>query len=327
MINDSEISVIVQGPILRGQRKKDNLTENCLISIRQVLPKAEIILSTWVNSDTSNLDADIIIENVDPLNYKLNISDTLTVDNNVDRQIVSALTGLKASSRKYCLKIRTDAVVFRTGFISGFQEKMNRCEELKIFNERIVCPSSYNPKRTGLLFYFIDWFQFGLREDLINLWDIPTTRQKYGNNFDSRVANYFTEPLPEQYIWSEFLLKHISFDFKEKCQYSNELYDISEGSIINNVKQMDLKKFGIISQKHPNPSQKSLTYSTIEWLKLYKRYCDPGYEIGIYNQVINMPIGIYKDIATIFYKIKNMGHKQMPSFYSKASRIYRSVVR
>ena len=55
MIKSEDISVVVQGAI-----DKFN-TPKCLKSIRKVLPRAEIVLSTWEKSDVNGLDYDILV--------------------------------------------------------------------------------------------------------------------------------------------------------------------------------------------------------------------------------------------------------------------------
>ena len=58
MINSIDISVVVQGAI-----DKEN-TPKCLKSIREFLPNAKIILSTWKNSNVENLDYDMLVEKI-----------------------------------------------------------------------------------------------------------------------------------------------------------------------------------------------------------------------------------------------------------------------
>ena len=54
-IKSANISVVVQGAIGTN-------TEQCLQSVRRFLPSAEIVLSTWVGADTTNLDYDKLID-------------------------------------------------------------------------------------------------------------------------------------------------------------------------------------------------------------------------------------------------------------------------
>ena len=64
MIETKDIAVVVQGAI-----DKEN-TPKCLMSIRKFLPDAEIILSTWEDSDVAGLDYDNLLLNKDPGGYR-----------------------------------------------------------------------------------------------------------------------------------------------------------------------------------------------------------------------------------------------------------------
>jgi hypothetical protein len=79
MINHNDISVIVQGAI-----DKD-LTKKSLESIRAFMPEAEIILSTWEDSDLTSLDYDKLVLSKDPGFIKVNLL------GNTNRQIVGRL--------------------------------------------------------------------------------------------------------------------------------------------------------------------------------------------------------------------------------------------
>ena len=61
MIKSTDISIVVQGSVENREE-----TIKCLNSIRKILPQAEIILSTWEDSDIVNLDYDKLVLNKDP---------------------------------------------------------------------------------------------------------------------------------------------------------------------------------------------------------------------------------------------------------------------
>ena len=60
MIKSSEISIVIQGPIYK------NTTKRVCERMRQIFPQAEIIVSTWQGSDTSDLTYDVLVESKDP---------------------------------------------------------------------------------------------------------------------------------------------------------------------------------------------------------------------------------------------------------------------
>jgi hypothetical protein len=168
-IEDRQVSVIVQGPIVGGEDESqpELSTRRCLQGIRRLLPNSEIILSTWKGTNTNHLPCDILIENDDPgcwirkHGYR----------NNVNRQIVSTREGLRMASRPYAVKLRSDCELVHAGFLSGFYCSEPRSAQLQLFNERVVACEMFfrNPAHVPLLFHISDLFMFGLRDDLFDL--------------------------------------------------------------------------------------------------------------------------------------------------------------
>ena len=78
--------------------------------IRKYLPKSKIILSTWDGSNVNGLDYDIVIFNKDPGGSLCSANDDKIL-NNVNREIVSTLAGLKVCKTKYVFKIRSDLII------------------------------------------------------------------------------------------------------------------------------------------------------------------------------------------------------------------------
>ncbi len=96
MIADREISVVVSGTVYQ------KMTEQCLNSIKHLMPEAEVIFSTWHGVDTSNPAADRIIFNDDPGNIKVYDHDGEIIANNFNRQIIATKQGILVASRNMC---------------------------------------------------------------------------------------------------------------------------------------------------------------------------------------------------------------------------------
>ena len=116
MIESKDISIVVQGAI------DIELTTLCLKSIRKILPNSQIILSTWQGSNINDLDYDVLIENKDP---GCTVCSKQNGKNNINRQIVSTISALKAVKTKYVLKLRSDMILTNLNFIKAFI-KFNR---------------------------------------------------------------------------------------------------------------------------------------------------------------------------------------------------------
>ena len=150
-MDNSEISVVFQGPLVFD--KERCLTNSCMNTVRSILPGAEIILSTWKTENIISIEGanfDILVINEDPGTFSILPDST---GSNVNRQIISTLNGLKAATRKYALKMRTDNYLTHAGFKEYFGRYLKRCMEFKILEERVLALAfgTVNPRRCVVL--------------------------------------------------------------------------------------------------------------------------------------------------------------------------------
>lgn len=331
-VDIKDISVVVQGGI------DAKLTAFCLKSIRRLLPTAEIVLSTWENSNVDGLDYDILILNKDPGGV---ICDpTWKIMNNVNRQIESSKNGLKAASRRFALKIRSDIELVGLNFISAWGiYDADRAESCRVFKNRIIINNLYcaDPYHTKFLFHMSDWVQFGLREDVLKLWDIPLqSNYDMGKYWEDKerpemdpVPTWFSRYTPEQYIWTECLRKNgISFSFEYHTDFSDENLSISELSFANNFVILDYKDFGIRFLKFdPYKWDYTKQYRHASWLLIYKKYCFPSFVIPMKYAWHNLLLSkdINEDIKRIrrhFYLFFNPIIKKSKNFFGWSRRLF-----
>ena len=91
-----------------------------MTSIRKLFPLSFIILSTWENSDTLDIEylCDKILYNRDPKGIPF--SKVHSTEFNLDRQIISSLNGLKEVTTKYSMKLRSDMIIKNRNFLKYF---------------------------------------------------------------------------------------------------------------------------------------------------------------------------------------------------------------
>lgn len=291
MIKPSDISVVVQGPIVGGpdDQYQQRLTYRCLESVRQHLPGAEVVLSTWRDSDVSGLTYDVLVESDDPGAWNwCREWEEAKIDkklNNGNRQIVCTRAGLRAATRPYAMKLRSDMTLEGTGFLKFFRKYNVRNAEWKILRDRVVASTVYagNPRRSLRPFHPSDWFFFGWREDVLNIWDIPLAPEPETSRW------YDTHPMPsndrnfdkvhrydvEQHMWVSFLRKHGRVAFRHKTDMSNDAINLSELTIANNLVLVEPEQLQIKFWKYSlSRLQGSLLYTHGEWRCLYRKYCD-----------------------------------------------------
>lgn len=288
-IDSKDISVVVQGAINPYTIRKT------LRSIRKHLPEAQIIISTWEGTDTSDFkkECDAILLNKDPGAYVFTPSGQLQ---NQNRQILSTQNGIKRASRKYVLKIRSDMKIMGTKFLSYYGKYLTRNPECKILKERVLINSVYTRKSIWekadgsvfpILFHPSDWMMFGLKEDMLKIWDIPLapepeTSQYFKNHPElPHDKLYLTRWHAEQYIWMMCLKKNgLQFDFDSYMSLNDELKYLSELSIANNFTLLEYKQeFDILCLKYLENDFSYEVMHSIDWLELYKKYCDSSFNI------------------------------------------------
>ena len=305
-ISPPSITVVVQGPVTI------DLTKRCLDSIRQYLPGAHIILSTWTDSPLENLDYDTLVLNQDPGGFPLFWEDSSNILNNVNRQIKSTLTGLKKVKTKYTLKIRTDMALTGTGFLNYFGKYPK--SKKTILNDRVLTCSFFtrNPrhKKTPLPFHPSDWFFFGKTQDILNIWDVPLMPVSDQNYFSkaspapSKIFKYLKSRFfPEQFIWISFLKKHLSISCRHALDISNENIELSEQSFANNLVILPLQTLNLRFLKGSIAAnyRPDLIYTYQGWKTLYNNHCGA-------RAFLN-PVDIQKISLTLQYQRPKISRK------------------
>lgn len=235
-IHSEDISVVIQGAI-DCEANKSKCQKACE-SVRQVLPGAEIILSTWKGSDTKGLTYDKLILNQDPGEiasfYDGKAGDK--TKNNINRQIVSTKNGIKAANRKYVMKLRSDSRLYSQKFLKYYEwvNSINEDSRLLVFEPRN--PYGYYNDR----FCICDFWFFGIKENMRTFWDIPLYRERKEKDW-----------LGEEYICLYQLSIFAGMSMEEIQNVREEYLEIYKEFIIKRFCIIPARKSGIISQKYP----------------------------------------------------------------------------
>jgi len=297
-INNEDITVVVQGPVqtLSDRPQEEGITLKCLNSVRQYLPGSKIILSTWNNQDLSNLDYDQLVINDDPGPNILNYSKKNKPHNeNTNRLIVSTLGGLKEVKTKYAIKLRSDNYLTGDGFKKLFLNYQERGENFKLFKQRVVVINTYFREYTrGMRSAFVvcDFFNFGLLEDVIKLWDRPLLSDFEFDPAKKGLVQSASAPLFRLDVTQELFLTPINqmLDKKIDLQHLLDVKDnklqICEEIYANNLVTATPKKVGVgLTVKFMGKARVSKFksrvsfYSHKKWQLLYQRYCDKSFVV------------------------------------------------
>lgn len=240
----SDISVVIQGAIDWSIDEKYLLpTTYCLTRrVRELMPEAEIILSTWRGQRTAGLLYDRIIESEDPGGQGAWPGFTI---NNVNRQIRSTMAGLNATERKYSLKIRSDMIIDGLKFLDEFCRAAPILVDKRAFFKNPIISNNISSRNTvpilrkfpdhPLLFHPSDHVHFGNSSDLIKLWDIPFQNESDAFYFFDRTlpnkwrAHELSRLAPEQHILTSSISRNSQLlDVRDYGVFNHELFDLSE---------------------------------------------------------------------------------------------------
>jgi len=276
VINSKDISVVVQGAV-------SEKTPECLKSIRTSLPDAEIVLATYINTDINGLDYDKAALIEDPGSYPYSNHPNSSRPNNINRQIKTTLEGLKTATRKYAFKLRSDFLINGCGFLDYFDKFPKSDPDYKIFKYKILScvffarnPHNHHP------FHPSDIAFFGLREDLINLFDIPLMTKDESTAYEANGYSY-CQYVPEQHLWIKCLLKNgKTTGLKHQRDVNDKNAADSEKYTASNFIYLDWNQFNLTAPTHLktfayNDFNDTITH--VEWRTLYKQYVDNAHEI------------------------------------------------
>jgi len=288
-IHSKDISVVVQGNTTGTPEDplEQQWTRRCLESLRQHLPDAELILSTYTDCDVRALNCDILVQSEDP--GFLDLQPLNNNQGNTNRQVITTQAGLAKATRSYAIKMRCDLVLQGADFLATFDAFPERAAAWRATKQRIICANAfcYDPTKLHQTAFMInDWFQFGLAEDLHTLWDLPLipALELVEPDQPNLLERYRYIPAQrytaEQYLWLNCLRKQGEIAFRDTHSFSDEIQNISEIALANNFIVLEMDQFPMECLKYPGLNQaifsKTGLYSHADWLELYARHCSDG---------------------------------------------------
>ena len=199
------LSVVVQGPVTRRSDGGDRrCIEDVLASLRLVFPDAQLILSTWQGTDTSGLDADVIVRSEDP--GPIIYGHPMINPSNVNRMTKSVLGGLAVASESFCIKTRTDAL-FTSSAIADLPQHVPGNGFPLESRIHITSLGTKSVATTLMPLHFSDLIHFGTTRDLIRLWSNKPCR--WDEIYHTRITRdgplRYMRMGPEQALYSGFL--------------------------------------------------------------------------------------------------------------------------
>ncbi|YCO05588.1 WavE lipopolysaccharide synthesis family protein [Vibrio sp. VNB-15] len=264
-LNDKDLSIIIQGKLYNG---KTYSSLDVLNSVRTYFPHAEVILSTWIG-DAIPKEIEALVDQVvlseDP-------GDTTPSQKplNINRQLVSSLAGLRAATRRFAIKTRTDILFTSDNILSMMttptpKERVYKVSKDMVLVSDITTRTHLRPNilqrkshksLTYMPFWVCDFLYAGLKEDLINIFDIPLYPDSYMIEYKgSRPSGHQHDfkYTPETYLTFTFLAKKNSVPFQYSFDNNPKATKFYEQSLVDNFLICSLQELGIDSAKYYLP--------------------------------------------------------------------------
>lgn len=273
-MNETEISVVVQGPWIAG------LSTEAMVTIRKHFPKADLIFSTCNDLDSVALEVlrevkARIILSLDPgesmfreFFHKDVRHHWIGINCNTNRQIVSTLAGLSAVTNPYVLKVRSDCRLESTRFLSIYEKyKIKKTNLLYRINSRVLVDRAVRAEHSP--FYVSDFYHFGATKDVIQIFDSvprqPASTEEICKCSKEEFNRLFMVS-PEQYIFSSFVGRNVPLLFRERHDLSQRNIELSNTIIDSELILLEDRYSGIYSQKYPDRPIDKDALGHDEWL-------------------------------------------------------------
>ena len=235
----SDLSVVLCGPYERPGEKFGG-TGKALRHIRELLPSAQIILSTWESVDlgaeaVANLIDKLVVSH-DPGPLQLVKFSGMIELSNFRRMVLSACAGIKTADRAYVMRLRTDGYLAGLGGLRHYEASadMKRASEWSMFAQPILIPTLYtrDPAKGGGVFHPSDLFHLGKREDILGLFEAALS----GAYFRRKLLPHEGSTLkPEQMLWLSYLkASGKAYSMRTEHTLSPQLIHASEALMENN---------------------------------------------------------------------------------------------
>lgn len=315
----TDLSIVFQGQV---NHHSSNFYDNVL-KTKAIFPSAEYILSTWKGAHEEYFYLfDIVILNEDP---GITAFDPLGIkDNNIFRQLVSTYNGLLSATKTYAIKIRTDFSIDGDIFIKKWESATRYKNKYNLFSDRILTLTlgTNDPKKSIPLFHCSDFFNFGLREDLLEFWNIgnvsrnSTTRyysiyEKIRHTLNGLSFEIFSV---EQEILISAInkIKKVNIDISDGQQFNMRLLKLSEMYILTNFILVSYSDSGIVPpDRFRNIRSEKIHYDEMGSANLllnYEKIFFRRFLLSLLNRFFwflkNLPMAILGILMALFFKIK-----------------------
>ncbi|MHA3893501.1 WavE lipopolysaccharide synthesis family protein [Acinetobacter sp. GXMZU3951] len=275
---------MIQGPIYSQYNIEDHV-----YAMRNILSESEFILSTNDEYIDKNSLFDCIIYNED-IDALPTLKFNQLSKNNINKQIISSLSGIKKATRPLVLKIRTDQFLNKIYFLEIWNNLKDINRKTSIGNGRILTTSlfSLNPRCFEHMAYHIsDMFLFGYKEDIQRYFSCP--RYEYENavwyeynkhaiHSNKNERKFRSRYAVEQWLVLNYLFNNQKFPINFHNDISKKIIDNFEEFLVDTFIIVHPRDIGLIMPKferdYDSIEVNLSCYSTLDYLNMLKKRRD-----------------------------------------------------
>lgn len=286
------LSLVMQGPMIGTDGEIDtSAIENVLLA-RRHYPQAEIIISTWRLGAKQQEILKALLEQAnvqwvwsqDPGPLRVQIHKQQIVSN-LNRLLVSAYEGIRASSREIVVKLRTDCRIENNNLLPLLETRfsaeplLKQSETFRVFSRHVINANLYARSPHGtrpFLYHPGDIFLMGRREDVLAFFTAPLATNDLMDPYGRRQPFAFMRRVPEQYFWMHCIMRQQEIDLTD--------YDLlltpanrrtSDRYYVSNFYPLSPQDLGFewlkLSKEYRWKDRWLSIYLPAEWQQIYKR--------------------------------------------------------
>ncbi|WP_162925645.1 WavE lipopolysaccharide synthesis family protein [Isoalcanivorax indicus] len=288
-IDNAEISFVVHGPVqgTPDRPQDEGITSKSIQSLRQHFPGSPVICSTWKGQPVEGLGADVTILSDDP-GPTISGYDRRNepIIRNLDRQACSVRNGLAAVSTRYAVKLRSDNILNSSSIVRVYERYScpdRRRQEYALLQQRVLITNYWASEYSRGLrvpFFFCDFIQFGLTEDLMRIWDLePFDDYQWDASLSGR-RQHARYPWPqrcvEQIIYSRLarradlcdeLVHKYDQGRRDRCNQA-----VSDAVLTGNFIVADPDMISLYVPERLRPKDNYKYYTFKRWQQLFARH-------------------------------------------------------
>tara|TARA_B100001769_G_C22110128_1_gene600315 strand:+ start:1734 stop:2711 length:978 start_codon:yes stop_codon:yes gene_type:complete len=282
-LDGSNLSIVIQGSLSSKEE-----TIEIIKSYRAILPRSEIIISTWPDFKSLVPKNEIVVISEDP--GPIDVSEVGgRINNNFNRQLISSKRGIAISSSTFVLKVRSDLAAIDNSIFKKYNEVIISSEKINksYFKDKpLLVISNESSKKPGLFkgyLHFCDWFMLSKTKEISKIFNMNIVEKEdlLFREYEEIPRIYDELKLPkekwsaETYMWTNYLRNYNDFKMLNEFDNSDTLKKVHDNFVADNLVILDYKKSGLGILKNVYQDRLffkyNYEYSYDDWLLLSSR--------------------------------------------------------